>query len=249
MRQPEREPGLASPENEWGAGVLVRKVGPDMLGRLAAAGNWCLKMTVRVLLLGLLFVVLVTVLHAALYVCPFRFVHFGKSGGVPVVYGLPSPEGFEEAKAGRIVLGGCVIRPVGAVCPCCHWPVRLVESEPEAMALDDQALESLSPDERTAIRSYVAAIPAQSSPDAEEWCTAVLVTPTDVWLGTLESGLQRFRRGIGIWKSYENGPLGRCIKSIRQSGSKIVVEHDPIGGHTFFREVYSEDNGETWLPS
>jgi len=29
--------------------------------------------------------------------------------GIPIVYGLPGPELFEAAEAGRVALGGCVI--------------------------------------------------------------------------------------------------------------------------------------------
>ena len=42
--------------------------------------------------------------------------------GVPLVYGLPSPELFEAAERGEAVLGGCVVEP-GPVarwaCPAC----------------------------------------------------------------------------------------------------------------------------------
>jgi hypothetical protein len=41
-----------------------------------------------------------------------------------MVYGLPMPETWERAERGEIVLGGCLVGPIGGVCPHCHWPCQ-----------------------------------------------------------------------------------------------------------------------------
>ena len=50
---------------------------------------------------------------------------------LPIVYGYPSPELFEEAEAGRVRIGGCVISGDDPEyeCPICH----------EAIASDEAA--------------------------------------------------------------------------------------------------------------
>ena len=41
---------------------------------------------------------------------------------VPIVYGLPSPDTFEAAERGEVVLGGCDIEPDNPrrACPACE---------------------------------------------------------------------------------------------------------------------------------
>lgn len=117
------------------------------------------------------------------------------------------------------------------------------------MALDDKSLEGLSPPEQWEVRTYAAKIVGQTRADMGEGCTAVLVTRTDVWLGTLYSGLHRMDRRTVAWKSYERRIIGGCINRIWSEGDRVFVEHDPIGNHTFFREIYSDDRGQAWLPS
>ncbi len=34
-----------------------------------------------------------------------------KKGVIPIIYGLPAPEAFEEEKKGKLVLGGCCVGP------------------------------------------------------------------------------------------------------------------------------------------
>ena len=40
-------------------------------------------------------------------ICP----HCGSSNFIPIIYGEPSPELFEKAEKGEILLGGCEIPP------------------------------------------------------------------------------------------------------------------------------------------
>jgi hypothetical protein len=207
------------------------------------------RVSLAFLAVGLLFIVLSMVLHRVFYVCPFQLSYFGKSGCVPVVYGLLFLEGFESVRRGEIAWGGCVPSTAGAVCPYCGWTVRLTASEPQAVALDDKSLEGLSPPERWEVRTYAAKVVRQARAGKGEKCTAVLVTPTDVWLGTLYSGLHRLDRQTVVWKFYERDTIGRCINRIWSEGDRVFVEHDPFGDHTFFREIYSDDRGESWLPS
>jgi hypothetical protein len=50
---------------------------------------------------------------------------------VPILYGYPTPEAFEEAEAGRIRLGGCMIGAESPEfeCPACGGPLPFA-SEP-----------------------------------------------------------------------------------------------------------------------
>jgi hypothetical protein len=47
---------------------------------------------------------------------------------LPVVYGYPSPELFEDARAGRVGLGGCLIEPEAPDyrCPVCDAALPMV---------------------------------------------------------------------------------------------------------------------------
>ena len=74
--------------------------------------------------------------HRHLGFCPLRLCKFDMSRAIPVVYGLPMSHAFEEAKAGRIVLGGCLLGNTVAVCPHCQigvkfrdWAAELKETE------------------------------------------------------------------------------------------------------------------------
>ena len=50
----------------------------------------------------------------------------GASNAVPILYGLPDPEGDRAAEAGQVILGGCVLTvdSPDAHCLCCghDWP-------------------------------------------------------------------------------------------------------------------------------
>jgi len=70
-----------------------------------------------------------TALHGYLHTCPFFFKRFSDAEVVQMVYGLPMTEAFERAERGEIVLGGCMVGPVGGVCPHCHWPCQWVDLE------------------------------------------------------------------------------------------------------------------------
>ncbi|OLT30759.1 hypothetical protein BJF79_38230 [Actinomadura sp. CNU-125] len=51
--------------------------------------------------------------------CP----HCGGGAPIPIVYGLPGPDLFEEAERGEVALGGCVVwegRPLWHCSACGH---------------------------------------------------------------------------------------------------------------------------------
>lgn len=52
---------------------------------------------------------------------------------VPIVYGLPGPELFEEAERGEVALGGCVVWPDRPLwrCTACGSDIGAPESSPE----------------------------------------------------------------------------------------------------------------------
>ena len=58
-------------------------------------------------------------LHWGLNICPF---HLAKIKPIPVVYGAPTIATTVKAWNGEIILGGCMVQPLSAVCPYCHWP-------------------------------------------------------------------------------------------------------------------------------
>lgn len=91
--------------------------------------NRMLKIITRILkiflVLGLgffCFYVGVFALHAGLSVCPYHFKRFQQSEVIPVVYGYPAHELLLKASRGEIVLGGCIVGHIRAVCPYCRWP-------------------------------------------------------------------------------------------------------------------------------
>jgi hypothetical protein len=47
----------------------------------------------------------------------------GSSEYIPIVYGLPSLEGFEKSRRGEIILGGCCVGPDSKrrVCKKCRY--------------------------------------------------------------------------------------------------------------------------------
>lgn len=74
--------------------------------------------------------------HRHLGFCPLRLCKFDMAQAIPVVYGLPMTDMLEDAKAGRIVLGGCMLGSAVAVCPHCRigvkfrdWAAELKETE------------------------------------------------------------------------------------------------------------------------
>lgn len=81
-------------------------------------------MILRLLLCALVAMAGNAVLHLGPGLCLFHAERFSPVTGIPVIYGLPTGEAFEEARQGRIALGGCLAGPVDFVCPHCHWPVR-----------------------------------------------------------------------------------------------------------------------------
>jgi hypothetical protein len=203
---------------------------------------------VLILCLGfLLFMVAVTVLHVNLQVCPFHFAHFERSQIREVLYGLPSEETFERAARGEVVLGGCMPGSIAAVCPYCIWPARFCYWEdPAAVPLNETTLKELSAEERREAQRYAKHIAAQTQTDMDECVTAVLVTPTDVWLGSLWSGLHRFERKTKVWHSYdEKGAINGCVRRIWRDGSRIFVEH-ASAMRTLYVESFTDDRGKTW---
>lgn len=203
-----------------------------------------------ILFIGLIWVwlvadALVAAVHVRWGLCPLHFARFTPSQVIPVIYGEPTGETFERARRGEVTLGGCVMGPVAAFCPYCSYPARFRPQTPPALILDRVTLKGLSAEESRAIRRYVADIVGRTSCDSEEWVTAILTTPDDVWLGTLESGLHRFDRKAAQWQSYEGTNTGWRISRIRQINHGIGVESD-VTGFGLFYENYTEDRGKTW---
>ena len=64
-------------------------------------------------------------LHLLAGVCPLHCKNIRNVKLIPVIYGLPGGRTLDRAERGEVVLGGCVVRPVDAVCPFCHWPAKL----------------------------------------------------------------------------------------------------------------------------
>jgi hypothetical protein len=67
-------------------------------------------------------------LHLGAGICPAAGQRVPTEKWVPVVYGLPSSEGLEATRTGKIALGGCVSGPVKYLCPHCRWPIALRHS-------------------------------------------------------------------------------------------------------------------------
>jgi len=85
-----------------------------------------LRKTLRWLPLALIvFLISNTLLHTRVGFCIVHLEHFDPLTAVPVVHGLPDHALLERAHRHRVVLGGCVVGPIAAVCPHCHWPIRL----------------------------------------------------------------------------------------------------------------------------
>lgn len=99
------------------------------IGRLL---DWTYRI-LRVLLLLILVLLsaalICTALHGYLHACPCFFKRFSDAEVIQVVYGLPMTEAFERAERGEIVLGGCLVGPVGGVCPYCKWPCQWTDWE------------------------------------------------------------------------------------------------------------------------
>lgn len=93
----------------------------------------------------LLFLALVSLLVAYRYAlpaihrhfafCPLTLSRFDAAKAIPIVYGLPDWGMLEEAKQGRILLGGCMERSTVAVCPHCHVGVKFRDWDAELKKL------------------------------------------------------------------------------------------------------------------
>jgi hypothetical protein len=194
---------------------------------------------------GVVALVLVdTFLHVYLHVCPLHLARFAPGAIMPVLYGRPMGDAFAKAERGDRVLGGCVVGPVAGVCPFCHWPAAFTLGSPEEVTLDDRALAGLSTTERAAVRRLVDRVYQEAGGD--EWVTAVSITPDDVWIGTVNSGLHRLDRTTGATASYRNGVIGDCIHAVRRDGTRVIVVHESGGSNALSREDGTTDRGRTW---
>ncbi|MEY2767039.1 MAG: hypothetical protein RI912_702 [Actinomycetota bacterium] len=54
---------------------------------------------------------------------PKKCPQCGKTTVLPIAYGMPGPELWEESRRGRVILGGCMIMPFNARhrCTSCDW--------------------------------------------------------------------------------------------------------------------------------
>ena len=196
-----------------------------------------LTFVISVFLIGL------SMIHVKFNVCPLYFERFTQNQLRPIIYGLPTEKTIQAVRRGEAFLGGCIPMPEAAFCPYCMFPARFRPwVEPSAIPLDEKAMNGLSFLESQAVRLYATQIVAHSPIDR---ITAVLVTPTDIWLGTFYRGLHRFQRKTMSFGSYRGTSIGYCIKSIRKDGTRIYVEHDIIGNGLFY-EDYTDDRGATW---
>ena len=73
--------------------------------------------------------------HRHLGLCPLGLSKFDASKAIPILYGLPMSGALKEAKAGRIILGGCVLGNTVAVCPHCHVGVKFRDWDAELKEL------------------------------------------------------------------------------------------------------------------
>lgn len=64
-------------------------------------------------------------LHLTLGFCPLAGQRFPSKQWIPVIYGLPSEQGLEAAREGKVSLGGCSAGTVKSLCPRCRWPMVL----------------------------------------------------------------------------------------------------------------------------
>lgn len=206
----------------------------------------CLMLAIAITLACIVVPVLLETVHLRFGLCPMHFARFNQAQFIPVIYGLPTGETWGKALRGEVALGGCIPRRVAALCPYCRCPARYrPTNDPPAIILDHITLQGLSAADSNAIKRYAYGIVRRVPCDGEEWVTAILTTPDDVWLGTFESGLHRFDRKTAKWTSFEGTTIGYCIRSIRQKNSGICVEHD-VTGSGLFVEDYTEDHGKTW---
>jgi hypothetical protein len=67
--------------------------------------------------------------------CPLTFSRFDESKAIPVAYGLPTEHGLEEAKQSHILLGGCMLGSIVAVCPHCYVSVKFRDWDAEYKGL------------------------------------------------------------------------------------------------------------------
>ena len=168
---------------------------------------------------------------------------FNRSSLFRILVQAKGRDSIERAKKGEIVLGGCVVGPIAAVCPYCRWPARFCNPTRGLPAVDltEAALEGLSPIERQEVKRYVQSVLGRAQFDMEEHVTAIHITQTDVWVGTVHHGLHRLDR-IGLaWQSYDRRTIGGCVRRIWQHKGRICVAHDTIGNHTFFYTNFSAD--------
>lgn len=213
--------------------------------------RWILKWLFYMSLAFVVIIVSLLVSHVQFNFCPLHFDRFTQNQIIPIIYGIPTEKTWQELQRKEVTLGGCFPMPQVAICPYCWMPARYRPwAEPPAIQLDEKAMNGLSSPESRTVRLYATQIIAHTQIDADDRITALLVTPTDVWIGTHGSGLHCFDRRTQAWKSYakssyEKNSIGYCIKSIRNDGTRIYVEHETMGNGLFY-EDYTNDRGTTW---
>jgi hypothetical protein len=202
------------------------------------------KLTLVMIMTFFVFLLVNTILHVQIHVCPWHLSGFNRNDIVPVTYGYATDESFEKSKQGKVVLGGCVTGPVAGVCPFCHWPAAITRNMPDEVTLDDKTLAGLSTSGRDNLNHFMVSVLKQARGD--EMVTAVCITSNDVWIGTVNSGLQRMDRRTGMGESYRDGTIGDCIFKIKSDQDRIFVEHIHSGlGRMWVRDA-SADRGKSW---
>jgi len=184
------------------------------------------------------------VLHVQFRFCLRHFSAFRHERIVPAVHGSPLALMMARAERGEVVLAPAG-SPVAGVCPYCRWPAAMARSGPEELVLDDRVLESLPEGERTRVREACRRMIHQNA-QGDEWATAVAVTPNEVWLGTVNSGLHAFDRRTGEVRSFRGGAIGDCVYTIRVDGPRVAIEHGLTCGG-LWRETLTSDHGRSWF--
>jgi hypothetical protein len=146
--------------------------------------------------------------------------------------------GFGPLRKPRLVITVSAIAIAGLMIASCR---RSVREELTAESIEDIA--ALSAMERREVKTYVANMEPMDIAPPE--VNVLLATDEDIWLGMRYEGLHRYDRKTSTWCSYQQR-IGDRIQQIWQERSRVWVDHETWGNHTFFYVSYTDDRGKTW---
>ena len=204
----------------------------------------------RIAFVLMVLLILNNLAHMCFSFCPCHFARLERSELIPVMIASLRCDLTKCPKMGDLVIGGGS-RPVfvGARCPYCGWPAELgdwIDPLPEK-AVDLRSLHGLSKWEAEEAVRYAREVTSLSQADSPDRVTCALVTPTDVWFGTMYHGAHRLDRETRKCTSYFRTGLGSPVKSMRLEGCRLIIYHDVLGGSGLFYEDYTADRGKTWI--